>query len=104
MRQKLRIEPYFQLCYTENSEEGGQNVKGNQGKAIKKLHWSAEKVLSYGLFAANLLLLLACLTNLYDVGLSIWMVQTAVYLFSESIIGGLLLDVIAKRMGLEDKK
>ena len=56
------------------------------------------------MFAANLLLLLACLTNLYDVGLSIWMVQTAVYLFSESIIGGLLLDVIAKRMGLEDKK
>lgn len=66
------------------------------------LHWSAKAVLKAGMALADALLLAACWIVGSDEALAIQMVQTSVYLFGEAVVGGLFIDVVAKRMGLED--
>ena len=70
-------------------------------KPFLNIHWSAKTVIKYGVMAADILLISACLCS--DKALAYMMAETSAYLFSEAVIGGLILDVIAKRTGIEEK-
>jgi len=65
-------------------------------KAIaEKIHPSAKIIMKYGTMLATLLLIFAFFSKTYG----IMMCQTSVFLFAESIISSLLIDVISKRRG-----
>lgn len=70
-------------------------------KPFLNIHWSAKVIIKFGVIAADILLISACLCT--DKALSYMMAETSGYLFAEAVIGGLILDVIAKRMGIEEK-
>ncbi len=70
-------------------------------KPFLNIHWSAKVIIKFGVLAADILLISACLCS--DKSLAYMMAETSGYLFSEAVIGGLILDVIAKRMGIEEK-
>ena len=64
------------------------------------LHWSAKTVIKIGSIIADILLIMAFGILEQDAILARQMAETAAYLFSIGMIGGLLLDVIAKRTGI----
>ncbi len=68
------------------------------------LHWSAKTVLKTGLYVSNALLLAAFAVSAFEHVLACQMAETSVRLFAETIVAGLFMDVVAKRMGLEDMK
>lgn len=70
-------------------------------KPFFRIHWAAKAVIKFGSIIADILLISACLCS--DKELAYMMVQISVYLFSESVVGGLIIDVIAKRTGTEEK-
>ncbi|MBR5156211.1 MAG: hypothetical protein IKW59_00400 [Clostridia bacterium] len=70
-------------------------------KPFLNIHWSAKAIIKFGVMAADILLISACLCA--DKTRSYMMAETSGYLFSEAVIGGLILDVIAKRMDIEEK-
>ena len=63
-------------------------------KAIaEKIHPSAKIIMKYGTILATFLLIFAFFSKSYG----IMMCQTSVFIFAESIISALLIDVIDKR-------
>lgn len=63
------------------------------------LHRSAKIVIKTGSLTADVLLIMAFAILSKETVLAMQMAETAAYLFSIGMVGGLLLDVIAKRMG-----
>ncbi len=79
-------------------------MKEKMTEPFRKMHWSSRAVLKTGVVLADVLLLAACMLMEKDGVLSRQMAQTAVYLFCEGVVGGLFFDVVAKRMGMTEKK
>ena len=67
----------------------------------KNLHWTARLVIKCGTIATLLLLLSGIFLPRYS-ETAYWLLRSAVYSFAVSIVGGLLLDVIAARMGMRN--
>ena len=61
--------------------------------AAKKIHPSAKLILKYGTILALIVLIFAFFSKTYG----IMMCKTSVFLFAESVISALLIDVISKR-------
>jgi len=69
---------------------------------LQNTHWTTKFIVKFGTFTALLLLLFGFLTERGSF-LTICIGRTAVYLFSISTIGGILLDVIAERKGMREE-
>ena len=63
--------------------------------AAENIHPSAKIIMRYGIMLALFLLIFAFFSKTYG----IMMCKTSVFLFAESIISALLIDVISKRRG-----
>ncbi|MBE7021962.1 MAG: hypothetical protein E7414_01940 [Ruminococcaceae bacterium] len=69
--------------------------------SLKKTHWTTRFVIKYGTIASLLTLLTGFFAG-QGSHTAISLCETAVYLFSISMVGGILLDVIAARKGMRD--
>ncbi len=67
-----------------------------------KTHWTTAIIIKGGCLLALLLLLYGFTTERGSY-MAIAICQTSVYLFAISVIGGLLLDVIAVKKGMKEK-
>ncbi len=75
--------------------------KQKKPRAVTKMHWAARFVIQYGTLFSLFFLLCGFLfprASFYAISIC----QSAVYSFAVSIIGGLLLDVIAVRRGMDE--
>lgn len=70
-------------------------------KMFRKTHWLTKFVIKYGVICATILLLTAAAVARMNEPLSLSMGSVSVYMFAEVIIFGLLIDVIAKRTGID---
>lgn len=68
---------------------------------IQSMHWAAKLTIKFGTLLALFVLSTGYLFPRFSF-LAIATCQTAVYLFALSVCGGILLDVIAERIGLRE--
>ncbi len=73
--------------------------KQNIGTTVKNMHWSAKLIIKFGSMASSCLLFISFF---FPKGspTAICLGQSATYAFSVAMIGGLMLDVVAERMGV----
>ncbi|MBE7036524.1 MAG: hypothetical protein E7403_04445 [Ruminococcaceae bacterium] len=76
-------------------------MKSKLSTLIHTMHWAAKLTVSFGSLAALFLLFIGFLLPRASF-LAISSGQTAVYMFSLSVCGGILMDVIAERTGIRD--
>lgn len=76
-------------------------MKPKLSTLIHSMHWTAKLTVSIGSLAALFILLIGFLFPRTSF-LAIACGQTAVYMFSLSVCGGILMDVIAQRIGMRE--